>query len=144
MEIMTEKPCAVCGTLFTVRRVTQKYCSPACRRRANRTDGIVARDAWESEGKEIRHFACIRCGTVVRVTSTDDHRTKFCSRRCEKLYWKHSHKVEAKLVEREFKCSECGRLVVVTDPKDLRQRFCSGACATKYFSHHRKTAKRDQ
>lgn len=133
---MTERECIVCGNKFEVKRATQKYCSAACRRYANRRDGVVERE-WESEGEEIRRFECVRCGEVVRVTSLRDCRTKFCSRHCERLYWKHSRKVSSKLVAREFDCKECGRHITVADPHDGRRMFCSSECAAKWVKEHR-------
>lgn len=136
VSAMTEKICIVCGKKYEARRVMQKYCSVACRRYANRRDGIVARE-WEEGGEELRRFQCVRCGEVVRVTSPRDCRTKFCSRHCERLYWKHSHGVEAKLVCREFDCKECGKHVVIEDPHDSRRLFCSNACGLKWVAKQR-------
>lgn len=129
---MTEKACIVCGKPFEQKRASQKYCSATCRKRANRTDGIAPRDAWTSEGEEIRSFACVKCGTVVRVTSMDDRRTKFCSHRCERLYWKHSRFVAPQIVRREFDCKGCGRHVIVKNARDFRYCFCSAGCRQKW------------
>ena len=83
-----KKLCAQCGKPFTADRRNQRYCSEACRRLAYRRH--PRREEDEGGGPVLRTFLCARCGRVVRVTSPDDHRKKFCSSHCERLYWKHS------------------------------------------------------
>ncbi len=83
-----KKVCAQCGKPFTADRRNQRYCSEACRRLAYRRH--PRREEDEGDGPVLRTFLCARCGRVVRVTSPDDHRKKFCSSHCERLFWKHS------------------------------------------------------
>lgn len=125
-----ERACIVCGTLYKPVRRAQKYCSAACRRYAGKHD--IEERKEDTDAPAIRTFHCVRCGKLVRVTSTDDHRMKFCSKRCDKLYWKHSRAVEPVFVSREFDCRECGRHVRVENPLDLRVAFCSLACGRKW------------
>ncbi len=82
--------CAVCGRHFLAGRRSQRFCSEACRRLGYRR-GLTRHDD-AGEGQAIRTFYCEHCGQLVRVTSLDDRRTKFCSVRCERLYWKHRRK----------------------------------------------------
>lgn len=129
---MTTKVCDVCGASYEAVRKSQRYCSQKCRRYGNRHDEFVRSDIWLSGEKEIRRFNCVKCGKVVRVTSPDDRRTKFCSRRCEKRYWRHSKSVQPIIVRREFKCRMCGKYVLIEEAKDLRRVFCSQECANNW------------
>lgn len=130
---MPIKECVVCGKSFEQKRITQRFCSAKCRRYANRHDELFKHEE-EAEGAPVLwSFSCVKCGKLVRVTSPNDRRTKFCSRRCEKLYWKHSRYVESKPVAREFDCRTCGKHIVVTEPKDHRRFFCSEACSVEWF-----------
>ena len=39
-------------------------------------------------GLPIREFICKKCGKRVFVRDKRDHRESFCSRECERVYWK--------------------------------------------------------
>lgn len=130
--------CAACGREFTAGRVTQKYCSAYCRRYAHR-HGANNHKRTAQEKTALRVFRCLKCGNMVRVTETTGRRVKFCSARCERLYWKHSNKVSSVVIRRTFSCRNCGTMVEVTEAKDRRTAFCSPACREKWFSQHRKT-----
>ena len=68
-----EAVCPVCGKRFLADRCTQRYCARA-----------------GPEGTPVlRRFLCARCGEPVAVTDSSDRRSRFCSGRCERLYWKH-------------------------------------------------------
>ncbi|WP_143747171.1 MULTISPECIES: hypothetical protein [Megasphaera] len=129
--------CPVCGKEFTADRSTQRYCSDLCRRYAYRHRD-EAPPAQRACGKTVRSFRCLRCGTLVSVTNRADKRVKFCSPRCERLYWKHSEHAACQAVVRTFSCRQCGRTVTVTEAKDRRTAFCSADCRIQWFSAHRK------
>lgn len=40
----------------------------------------------------IRSFYCRKCGKLVEIYFSDDRRTVFCTRSCEKKYWRHPPK----------------------------------------------------
>lgn len=133
------KQCPVCGNLFSPYRPRQKYCSTACRRYANRHGGraydgtpIIS----DPSKPALRTFCCLKCHKEVRVTENEDLRTKFCSQRCENLYWKHSGRGKTRNIRRKFKCKNCGNVVVITEALDRRTVFCSHAC---YYQWFRKT-----
>lgn len=129
--------CLVCGKAFAADRITQKYCSPFCRRYAHRhgmNDHAPARQGTEP----LRTFRCVRCGVLVKVTDRNDRRQKFCSARCERLYWKHAPKKLSRPVRRIFTCRHCGTEVRVVDSRDKRTVFCSPECRNRWFSEHRK------
>lgn len=130
--------CPACGREFTARRVTQKYCSTACRLWAYRHRPNI-HASLPAKGKILRTFRCLRCGEVVSVRSAADKRTKFCSSHCERLYWKHSKTkgVKSQSVSRTFHCRQCGRLVKVTEPKDRRMAFCSNGCRERWGYENR-------
>lgn len=131
--------CPVCGREFTAVRITQKYCSTACRLWAYRHRPNV-HASLPAKGKILRTFRCLRCGEVVSVRSAADRRTKFCSPHCERLYWKHSKTkgVKSQSVSRAFRCRYCGRLVTVTEPKDRRMAFCCDECRKRWTYNARK------
>ena len=129
--------CPVCGKEFTADRSTQTYCSAACRRYAYRHRD-EAPPSQRACGKTVRSFRCLRCGTLVFVRNRADKRVKFCSPRCERLYWKHSETKACQAVPRTFQCKQCGRTVVVAEAKDRRTSFCSADCRIQWFSAHRK------
>ena len=137
-----EKHCAVCGKPFTPCRQSQKYCSAACRRYANHhgTGQTVHRE--DTGGTVIRSFTCVHCGREVRVTDPKDGRTKFCSLRCERYYWKHPKSASAQVIEREFYCRNCGKYVHVTTSKDRRRIFCSSQCSRQWFDDYRKRGRK--
>ena len=83
-----EAICPVCGEHFTAGRRTQRYCSAACRKYDYRKRPREAETVQEGT-PVIRSFRCLRCGALVSVTDPSDRRQKFCSSRCERLYWKH-------------------------------------------------------
>ena len=41
------------------------------------------------DGEVVREFLCAQCHAPVIVTSKVDRRRKFCSKICEKRYWRH-------------------------------------------------------
>ena len=43
----------------------------------------------DGEGEVVREFLCAQCQRPVTVTSKVDRRRKFCSKICEKRYWRH-------------------------------------------------------
>ena len=130
--------CPVCGKKFTAIRMTQKYCSTACRLWAYR-HRPVNYEVASVNGELLRTFRCLHCGKVVSVRSSADKRTKFCSPHCERLYWKHSKTkgVKAQSVSRTFRCRQCGKIVKVTEPKDKRMAFCSSECRERWAYENR-------
>ncbi len=132
--------CLVCGAVFIAERISQKYCSALCRRYAHRYG--LNDHAAVSEGEPVlRAFHCVKCGQLIRITDSCDKRTKFCSARCERLYWKHSKKARSCAVDRTFYCRNCGVFVEVTEAKDRRTLFCSADCRKQWFSRRRRRTK---
>lgn len=137
-----QRICILCGSPFIADRVTQKYCSSACRRHAHIL-GMNVHDEPKRGKSVIRVFQCLKCGKLVKVADPKDKRIKFCSSHCERLYWKHSRRdkqVRLGTVQRSFICRCCGAVVNVTEANDRRTSFCSDACRKKWFSRHRKSA----
>lgn len=118
--------CPICGKKFEPKRASQRFCSRICQRKAYRMQ--KERKPLDSCGLVLRRFTCVRCGTVVNVTDSADRRTKFCSSRCERLYWKHGKKAGAGDYPRTFQCRQCGKLVTVASGTDHRTAFCSNEC----------------
>lgn len=139
------RKCLVCGAMFFPRQISQKYCSPECCRYANRHGGrafggtVIVSDPHK---QALRIFTCKHCGEEVRVTEENDMRTKFCSQRCENLYWKHSKRAQrGKKESRSFHCRNCGKEVIITDFHDRRSVFCSKECSVKWHSQKKKGEK---
>lgn len=131
---MTEEigVCVVCGKKFTKKNSRQKYCSSECSRYAVRHNRTKHEE--NPGGEVIRTFLCRRCKTEVIVTDPQDKRLKFCSQRCEKLYWKHPEKAKVTFVARTFQCKGCGKIVEITNAFDRRHTFCSKACQMRYHA----------
>ncbi len=142
-EMKRNIQCPTCGTMFMAGRISQKYCSAACRRYAHRHGMNDHKEPAPGE-KSLRTFRCMRCGVRVKVTSRYDKRKKFCSAHCERLYWKHSPKNSVSLtVRRTFVCRNCSTVVKVSESGDKRSVFCSADCRKQWFSEHRPEKKKD-
>ncbi len=83
-----EAVCPVCGKRFLADRCTQRYCAEKCRKKARRKETGKERAGPEG-APALRRFCCARCGKPVAVTDSSNRRSRFCSGRCERLYWKH-------------------------------------------------------
>ena len=88
MRPKREAVCAVCGRHFLADRKTQRFCSAFCRKLGYRR-GMTVHEAEPAGDIVLRSFRCARCGALVEVKDLDDRRRRFCSVRCERLYWKH-------------------------------------------------------
>ncbi len=82
--------CLNCGEEFSPMTVTQKYCCQKC--------GNQYRHKHKGRMDELYPsivFTCSCCGRTVETEGgTSDRRTRFCSRSCEKKFWRHRDKVE--------------------------------------------------
>lgn len=73
--------CRVCGTEFTPT-LNQLYCSKRCRQWINN-------NRREDTGYPSIRFSCAKCGRIVITDGKKDKRSRFCSRECERKYWRH-------------------------------------------------------
>lgn len=92
---LMKKICPVCGTTFETRGNYHIYCSAHCRKVHHKKvyyDKTRQQPTVEPGKRILRSFNCNKCHKLVLITSEKDRRTKFCSPRCEKLYWKHPRK----------------------------------------------------
>lgn len=87
---MRVKHCLICGKEFIdkTKNGGRKYCNN-CHELSIKRD---IPDSQRAKGFPIREFYCKKCGIRVVVTDKHDKRSLFCSRSCEKAYWRHSHK----------------------------------------------------
>lgn len=76
-----------CNKRFTPKNLRHMYCSKACQRSHYKHSEKIRSTA----GIPLRGFQCRKCGHRVLIFDEDDRRTDFCSRHCEKLYWKHKN-----------------------------------------------------
>lgn len=118
--------CQWCGKEFQKVTSWQRYCSDLCRVQANRHNKRKEEKA-PPDAMILRSFVCMHCDEMVNVTDPKDNRYRFCSPRCERLYWKHPEKGK-KTFSRIFYCQYCGKKVVTNDPKDRRRFYCSKEC----------------
>lgn len=77
------KTCPECGKRFEPKfgAVTQLFCSRKCQARYRKKHG--------SHGYPSITFTCAQCGRTVVTGGWLDKRSRFCSRECEKRYWRH-------------------------------------------------------
>ncbi len=132
--------CVVCGQEFTPKRSWQKYCSSTCKRKAYHQREEAPRAITE-DGPVIREFHCRKCGKLVQVRDHKDFRMRFCSKKCEESYWKHSHKNRPEETVFQFRCAECGTLVTISNSKDRRKRFCSALCRRRWSNKKQVTTR---
>ena len=76
--------CPECSESFTPLTVVQKYCSKRCGDKWRRKHkGVVLNPSIE--------FNCAQCGKKVVTDGLKDKRSRFCSQKCEKKFWRHPH-----------------------------------------------------
>lgn len=74
--------CLECNAEFTPLSVNQLYCSVRC------GDAYRRKHPAETHFPSVS-FNCSFCGKAVVTDGKKDKRTRFCSRTCEKKYWRH-------------------------------------------------------
>lgn len=75
--------CLYCGEYFTPQTIVQKYCSRSCGDKYRRKYGV-------QNDYPVIEFDCARCGRHVVTDGTPkDRRSRFCSKECEKIWWRH-------------------------------------------------------
>ena len=77
------KTCPWCGKTFepTPYAVTQVFCNSKCQDKYFNKHGPYCYPSIT--------FVCAKCGKTVVTEGGRDKRTRFCSRECEKKYWRH-------------------------------------------------------
>ena len=81
--------CPVCNKNFEPTVPHKKYCSAECRIWAYSNKLIPPREPYE--------FDCAHCGKHIVTAPYHDRRSRFCSRACEKKYWRHKKKHDGNL-----------------------------------------------
>lgn len=77
--------CLNCGSEFSKRAANQLYCCRKCGDEYRKEHNINILYPSLS-------FNCSECGhMVVTEYGYKDKRTRFCSRECERKFWKHPH-----------------------------------------------------
>ncbi len=77
------KICLNCGCKFEEKSVLQLYCCSKCGKEYRKTHDI-------NENYKKRTFICKNCGCKVTTKgNVSDKRRIFCSKDCEKQYYKH-------------------------------------------------------
>lgn len=57
--------------------------------------GIYKRkNYYQASTRKDREMVCKQCGTIITVRAYQDRRTTYCSKRCEKRYWKKTCRAE--------------------------------------------------
>ena len=84
--------CAICGKEFERSADYQIYCSTTCQNKARWQRKRYLGGTKPSTLRDSIEFECTNCGKHV-VTDPDayDKRSRFCSARCEKQYWRHKY-----------------------------------------------------
>ena len=79
--------CVQCGKDFTPKIRIQRFCSKDCRRYYFHHHETYHKEN-DTNAEIIRQFDCCQCKRLVLVTNKRDQRTVFCSRTCERNYWR--------------------------------------------------------
>ena len=74
--------CVECGKDFPQLAINQIYCCARCGEKYRRKNPALTRYPSIS-------FNCSFCGKAVVTDGKNDKRTRFCSEKCEKKYWRH-------------------------------------------------------
>lgn len=83
------RQCPQCGTYFIAHQSNQKYCCFACKRYHERhAEPEHPEDEALTDAPVLRTFRCKNCGKWISVTRETDKREVFCSRKCEKNFYK--------------------------------------------------------
>ncbi len=101
----------VCGRVFTPYRSFQRYCSDACRVKANK--------ARPSKYKR-RPTVKIRCQECGQEFETNDGKRRYCSRACYVAFQLKRHVPSETRV-----CMRCGKRFTTTH---WLKRYCSESC----------------
>lgn len=108
--------CRVCNQPFPPSRRRKLYCSPTCRRRAERQREAEAyANTWPSMIKA----RCIHCASAFTYESKGGRRRRFCSKQC-------GLKVPASRPTTAL-CRRCG-VVFRTNQSGRPRLYCSSAC----------------
>lgn len=82
--LIAEDRCPVCGEKFEKIHRLQVYCSETCYQAADR------RKVKAQRLRPSVRFECAHCGkTVITDPESGDKRSRFCSKECERKYWRH-------------------------------------------------------
>lgn len=71
--------CAHCGTVFSQRRISQRYCSPRCHHTGSKRENLIKRAEVTAANPIL--FSCVVCDTEFRKFSS----AITCSPRCSAL-----------------------------------------------------------
>ncbi|MFD7705700.1 HNH endonuclease [Streptomyces sp. NPDC059786] len=122
-----DRPCDICGTVFTPKRRDSLCCSRACNGlRYNRLYAARKKDAEPDR-------TCPGCGTTYKAWRTDQ---KYCTGECGNRYRARRAYQYADLNPRP--CQRCG---TVFTPAQTKSVFCSRLCSQR-VSYHRYRAQR--
>lgn len=91
LEDLPDEICGFCGRSFEAGRITQKYCSARCRKRAQRRFENGVRD--EIHRRQRAALTCRRCGVPIAGAKRRDQ--KWCSATCRSRAWAERQRREA-------------------------------------------------
>lgn len=82
--------CAYCGKEFVGHStgVLVNFCCEAHQRTYRKKFPNKYAD-MKARAYPVLYFTCAKCGKEVQTMGINDKRSRFCSKICEKRYWKH-------------------------------------------------------
>lgn len=123
-----EKPCKICGSIFTPRQYNHNVCSSQCRKIAMQENRENAKRLQEYKYKQYNHI-CEECGNKY---ISNNPRQKRCSDACRKKHterWKVSMRRMPR--PREINCIACGEKITTFS---ANKKFCSEDCREGWYS----------
>ena len=83
--------CAVCGTSFTASRLSARYCSTKCKKKAERNR--AKKDGQRTVTKAQAVTSCAHCGQVFVFRSP---RARYCQNSCRQSAYRERKKITTK------------------------------------------------
>ena len=118
-----EKKCPQCKRSFVTDLDTQKYCSIACKEKADDSN-TIEKDLGEESCIGTERRTCVGCGRTFLWSRSQPDQI-YCSPRCREEHTSREKKKEYLTEERE--CLFCGKLFMWTSKKS-GQKYCSVDC----------------
>ena len=73
---------------------------------------------------------CLYCGKEINNTERRGRKSKFCSDKCRRIWWKENSDKKNKKAWYHFTCKYCGKEFKAYGNKN--RKFCSIRCSTEY------------
>ncbi|KOU62050.1 hypothetical protein ADK57_25795 [Streptomyces sp. MMG1533] len=117
LGVLPERPCDICGTIYTPKRRDSLCCSRSC-------NGLRYNRLYAARQKEAEpERACFGCDATFKAWRTDQ---KYCTPDCG-----NRHRARRAIVYADLTPRPCERCGTVFTPKQSTSVFCSRLCSRR-------------